>query len=127
MAIELLWKGSTHWTMGIAGGLSFVVMYLIHNNMSSVNIIWRALLSAVSVTVIEFVTGCIVNIYLGWDVWDYSARMYNLMGQICPLYTLFWFFLSIPASEICRILKCIIMRHSEGRDDCKIKAKKEIS
>ena len=127
MAIELLWKGSTHWTMGIAGGLSFAVMYLIHNNLSSVNIVWRALLSAVSVTVIEFVTGCIVNVYLGWDVWDYSGRMYNLMGQICPLYTLFWFFLSIPASEVCRILKCIIMRHSEGRYDCKIKAEKEIS
>ncbi len=127
MIIELLWKGDTHWTMGIAGGLSFLLMYLIHNRMVKVHIIWRALLCALAVTLIEFVTGYIVNIRLGWDVWDYSKRGYNLMGQICPLYSLFWFFLSVPASEICKILKCIINRHLEGRDDFKIEGEKKIS
>ena len=127
MMIELLWKASTHWTMGIAGGLSFAMMYIIHNKMKNVHIVTRAILCAICVTLIEFVCGCIVNIGLGWDVWDYSKRSFNIMGQICPLYSLFWFFLSIPASEICRILKCIIDRHLEASGDYKIEAKREIS
>ena len=127
MIIELLWKASTHWTMGIAGGISFIVMYLVHNKMPGVNILYRALLCGASVTAIEFVTGFIVNIKLGWDVWDYSARSFNILGQVCPTYMLIWIVLSIPASEICKILKCIIGRHLEAKVDCKIKTEKEIS
>ena len=127
MIIELLWIASTHWTMGIAGGLSFVIMYVIHNKMKNVHIITRAMLCAIAGTLIEFMCGCIVNIGLGWDVWDYSKRSFNLMGQICPLYSLFWFFLSIPASEISKILNCIIDRHLEATGDYKIKTEREVS
>ena len=48
-------------------------------------------------TALEFITGCIVNLWLGWDVWDYSDMPGNLMGQICPQYTLLWAVLVLVA------------------------------
>ena len=30
MGIEMLWRGRTHWTMGIVGGLCFVLIGLIN-------------------------------------------------------------------------------------------------
>ena len=34
--------------------------------------------------------GCIVNLWLGWDVWDYSGMPGNILGQVCPRYFLLW-------------------------------------
>ena len=31
----------------------------------------------------EFITGIIVNKWLGWGVWDYSDEPFHLFGQIC--------------------------------------------
>lgn len=56
----------------------------------------KAIMCAFIVTTLEFITGCIVNIRLGWDVWDYSSIPMNLMGQICPTFSLMWMALSIP-------------------------------
>ena len=42
-------------------------------------------------------TVTIVNIILGWNVWDYSNLPGNLLGQICPQFTVLWFFLSAVA------------------------------
>ena len=42
------------------------------------------------ITVLEFCTGCIVNLWLGWGVWDYSGMPGNILGQICPQYMLLW-------------------------------------
>ena len=53
-------------------------------------------LCAAEVTTVEYLTGLLVNLRLGWNVWDYSTRPLNVLGQICPEYTLLWFLLSIP-------------------------------
>ena len=53
------------------------------------------LLSAVIISELEFLTGYVVNVILGYDVWDYSYLPYNLMGQICVGYSLLWMFLSL--------------------------------
>lgn len=49
------------------------------------------------ITVLELVCGCIVNLWLGWHVWDYSNMPFNLLGQICLPFTAIWFFLSAVA------------------------------
>ena len=36
------------------------------------------------------ITGCIVNIWLQLDIWDYSDLWGNILGQVCPLFTLIW-------------------------------------
>ncbi len=103
-SLETLWRGYTHWTMLLTGGLCCCLMHLISTRMHEP--VWKKwIMCACVVTTIEFVVGCIVNIKLGWGVWDYSDMALNLMGQICPLFSLFWFLLSVPFVFISRLLK----------------------
>lgn len=100
---ELLWRGWTHWTMLICGGLCFTLMYLI--SMSGMELIKKWILSAAAITTVEFFTGCLVNLHLGWQVWDYSNLPYNLLGQICPQFLLLWLALSVPGVALCTALR----------------------
>lgn len=102
-ALETLWRGWTHWTMLICGGLCFLMMYML----SRISIRpWRkCVLSAAGITVAEYFTGCLVNIRLGWAVWDYSQRPLNLSGQICASYCLLWLLLSVPGLWLCTVLR----------------------
>ena len=101
--IELLWNGHTHWTMLLAGGLCFTLLYLVELRSGDAH--WKKwLMGACIITTVEFVTGSIVNLRLGWNVWDYSHHALNLMGQICPLFTCFWFLLSIPSMALCQLI-----------------------
>lgn len=89
--IETAWRGYSHWTMFALGGLCFLALGLINEVLSWEMPLWQQmLLGACIVTVLEFLTGCIVNLWLGWDVWDYSGMPGNILGQICPQYFLLW-------------------------------------
>ena len=96
--IELLWRGYTHWTMFLLGGLCFVIMGLLNEY----HIPWhwcllrQSVVSACIITVFEFFTGCIVNLWLGWKVWDYSDLPLNILGQVCLYFFLLW----IPLSTL---------------------------
>ncbi|MBQ8836691.1 MAG: hypothetical protein IJ002_04190 [Clostridia bacterium] len=103
--VEVLWRGHTHWSMGIVGGICFTVMYLIDGKFENSNIYSKALLSAICVTGIEFISGIILNRYLHMNVWDYSGMKFNFLGQISLLYSIFWFFLCIPCHMLCKILR----------------------
>lgn len=50
----------------------------------------QALACASLVTAAEFVTGLVLNRWLGLGVWDYSHLWGNLWGQICPQFTALW-------------------------------------
>lgn len=94
--IEILWRGYSHWTMIILGGLCFVVVGLINNILPwNMVIELQALIGAVLITSLEFVVGLIVNVNLGWDIWDYSNVPFNFLGQICLPFSLLWYVLSI--------------------------------
>lgn len=101
--MELCWRGWTHWTMLLCGGFCFSLMYLLAMNTIA---LWRkCLLSTALITTVEFFTGCLVNLRLGWQVWDYSAMPLNLLGQICPQFLLLWLALSLPGLELCSLLR----------------------
>ena len=103
-ALETLWRGYTHWTMIVTGGACACLMHLIATRMNDP--LWKKwIMCMAAVTAVEFVVGCQVNLRLGWHVWDYSNMLLNLMGQICPLFSLFWFLLSIPCVYVSRALK----------------------
>ena len=53
----------------------------------------RVISIGVSLTLIEFVTGIIFIRGLHIKLWDYSDRFGNVMGVICPLFSLIWFLL----------------------------------
>ena len=89
-AIETIWRGHTHWSMMIAGGLCFVLFSIVSEIMRQKNILMKALVCALGVTAIEFVFGLIFNLWLKMGVWDYSHMPLNLLGQVCPIFTVIW-------------------------------------
>lgn len=95
--IEMMWDGQSHWTMFVLGGTCFVIMGLLNEYRFQWNdsLIIQALISATVITVFEFITGCIVNLWLGWHIWDYSNLPFNLLGQICLYFFFLWILLSI--------------------------------
>lgn len=89
--VELIWRGRSHWSMFLLGGICFVCIGLINEIIPWDMPLWQQILiGACIVTALEFLTGCIVNLWLGWDVWDYSGLPGNIMGQICPQFFLLW-------------------------------------
>ena len=93
--IEILARGYSHWSMYLLGGFCFVIVGLINERVSwDMLFQYQCLLGAGIITVLEFITGIIVNIILGWNVWDYSDRPFNLLGQICLKDSFYWIFLS---------------------------------
>jgi len=99
--IELLYRGHTHWTMFFLGGLCFVLLGLLNEIIPwEMPLYQQALLGACMITCLEFMTGYVINIKLGWNIWDYSGLPLNFMGQIC----LWFFFLWIPISLVAIIL-----------------------
>lgn len=100
---ENLWRGWTHWSMLLLGGACFSLMYLI--SAAPLPFAAKLLFSALGITVLEFLTGCLVNLSLGWQVWDYSALPLNILGQVCPLYSFLWLLLSAPGLLLCSALR----------------------
>lgn len=96
--IELMARGHTHWTMYILGGICLILIGLTDEIIPwDMPFLLQMLIGAGIVTIAELVTGLIVNIGLGWAVWDYSALPFNFMGQICLQYSVYWYFLSALA------------------------------
>ncbi len=100
MLLELLWRKRTHWSMGILGGIVFLLLYLVFTRIGPEQMILKGVVGTVIITSLEFLTGTVVNVRLKWNVWDYSALPLNLYGQVCLLYSGFWFLLSMLAALI---------------------------
>lgn len=81
---EILFRGFSHWSMFVLGGICFVFIYVQGSVCSFNDPLWRQLLRCmVFVTSMEFITGLIVNKWLKLEVWDYSGLPFQLFGQIC--------------------------------------------
>ena len=94
--IEMWWRHEfSHPSMFIVGGLCFLLLGGINNYLPwRMGIIWQILIGAGTVTVIEFLSGLIINVWLQLNVWDYSDMPFNLLGQICLQYSFAWIILS---------------------------------
>ncbi len=103
--IEILFRGYTHWSMSIAGGIAVLILYIVDIKMSNNSILLRCLIGCLTITSIEFAVGCIVNLWLGMNVWDYSDLPLNLWGQICLPFSSIWFLISFPAILVCRFIR----------------------
>lgn len=88
---EFLYRGYTHWTMVLTGGAVVLTFYLLVPFLFNMNVFLAAMTGAIIITAYEFFMGVVVNLWLHWEVWDYSTRPGNILGQICPLYTAYWF------------------------------------
>ena len=117
MGIEILWRGHTHWSMGVLGGLCFVFIGLLDEWFEHPPLLLQMVQGAAIVTMLELITGIIVNLHLGWDVWDYSDMPGNFMGQVCPQFAVAWFFLSAAAIKLENALHRVAewIAHRRGR------------
>lgn len=96
--IELLYRGYSHWSMFIVSAFAFISIGLINEYISWNMELWKQMLiGSVVVTILEFISGYILNIKLGWHIWDYSNVPFNIMGQICLPFSIVWFFISLIA------------------------------
>ena len=74
-AIELIWRGYTHWTMLITGGVCFLLLYNIFMLMENTSPVIKAVIGSITITLIEFVAGMIINVQFGLGVVDYSIDL----------------------------------------------------
>lgn len=96
--IELFFRGRSHWSMFLVGGICFILIGGLNNWFPWNWSIFRQMgISAVIVTAVEFFSGVLLNLVLKWNVWDYSNMPFNIYGQICLPFTAIWFFLSFLA------------------------------
>lgn len=97
--IEIAFRGKTHWTMFIVGGICFIYAGIQNERTSWDYPLWKQILRVETfVLTLEFISGCIVNLWLGWNVWNYDSMPLNLLGQICLPFALL--FLPICAAAI---------------------------
>ena len=96
MFLEIGFSGSTHWTMGVLGGICFILVGLI-DTYYDLPLYKQMLLGALLITALEFAAGILLNVYLKLQIWDYSHLPLNILGQISLPFTVIWFFLSLPA------------------------------
>ena len=103
--IEIIFRGYTHWSMVVTGGICFLLFYILNFILKTNSIFVRCLIAMFIITTLELIVGIIVNIVLKWNVWDYSNRFMNFMGQICVLYSSIWFSMGIPMTYISNYIK----------------------
>ncbi len=105
--IEIIYRGYTHPTMMLAGGLSLISLAYL-SNLEHIPFLLRCLLGGGIITSIEFLLGVIFNLLLGLNIWDYSGVPFNILGQICLSFSFAWIFLSgigmVITKKILRLL-----------------------
>lgn len=98
IVIELLYRGYTHWSMFCVAFFAFILIGLINEFISWNISLWKQMLIGSGiVTVLEFISGYILNIKLGLHIWNYSNVPFNIMGQICLPFSIAWFLISLIA------------------------------
>lgn len=102
-SLEILYRGYSHWTMFLTGGIAFLCLFSLFTSDMHLPFWIRCIVGALIVTAIEFFVGIIVNKWLGWQVWDYSDLHYNLMGQISLTFSFIWLILCIPIGFLSRL------------------------
>ena len=106
--LELLWRGYTHWTMLLAGGICAVIFSYTAEILCDKPLIYKAVLCALAITSVEFIFGVIFNVFYGMKIWDYSKMPFNVLGQICLLFSAMWCGLSLVLLPIAERLNNIL-------------------
>ena len=107
--IEILWRGHSHWSMFFVGGSCFHLIGKIGKRLKGRSLALIGTACSAAVTVVEYVSGCLVNLHWKLDVWNYSKRPFNLHGQVCLLYSVLWGVLSLLAVPLYKLLENRLM------------------
>ena len=94
LGLELLWRGWSHGSMFLAGGICFLLIGHLNEVEPRLPLWGQALAGAGIITMVELAFGLAVN--RDFAVWDYRGMPLNFLGQICLPFTLLW----IPVSRL---------------------------
>ena len=95
MGLELLWRGRSHGSMFVAGGVCFLLLGKLNSVRPRLPMVLRCLVGAGVITCVELGIGLLAN--RDYRVWDYRHMPLNFHGQICLLYSLLWIPVSLGA------------------------------
>lgn len=110
VAMELLWRGWSHGSMFLVGGICFLLIGSIGAVFPEMPMLMQSVLGACLVTAMELISGLFLNVVLGLHVWDYSALPYNFMGQVCMTYFFLWIWVAFGAIWIYRLLRRVLFQ-----------------
>ena len=96
--LELLWRGFSHGSMFVLGGIWFVMVGNLKRLRPGKKLPARVTAAALIITLLELGCGLLVN--RSYRVWDYRNMPLNVFGQICLPFTLLW----IPVSFVAMLL-----------------------
>ena len=102
VALELLWRGKSHGSMFLAGGLCFLLIGQLNKVRPRLPLGLRCLVGAGIITCVELAAGLAAN--RDYRVWDYRQLPLNFHGQICLFYSLLWIPVSFGALLLHRVL-----------------------
>ena len=96
--LELVYRGRTHGSMFILGGLCFLIL----GQLGRLPLSWPALtvLGCACITAAELLTGLAVN--RNYSVWDYRALPFNFLGQVSLQFALLWLPLAFLGIQLYR-------------------------
>ena len=98
MTLEFLWRGRSHGSMFLLGGLCFLLIGKLSALLKRVPLAFQLVTSSVMITGLELATGLLVN--RDYSVWDYRTVNYNYLGQICLPFSLLWIPVSLLAMRL---------------------------
>ena len=101
VGLEFLWRGRSHISMFLAGGVCFLILGLIERRKLSPWV--KILIGAAAITTVELLAGLLVN--RDYRVWDYREVPMNYRGQICLPYSLLWIPVSVMGMGLYGLLQ----------------------
>ena len=114
--VEILWRGFSHYSMFITGGICFLYAGLQNEWTDWDRPLWKQVLQVdLFILSCEFICGVIVNLWLGLNVWDYSNLPFNILGQVCLPYALLFLPLALIAIVIDDYIRWIIFNEEKPR------------
>lgn len=103
MALEFLWRGRSHGSMFLLGGLCFLLIGHLGKLLKGVPLAVQLLIFSAMITFLELLFGFLAN--GDYSVWDYRSTPCNYKGHICLGYSLLWIPVSLMALELYRTVE----------------------
>ena len=100
VALECLWRGRSHISMFLAGGVCFLLLGKLSR--LRLPLLLRGVTGAGVITTVELTMGLLFN--RSYQVWDYRHIPLNYFGQVCLPFSLLWIPLSLAAMGLYRCL-----------------------
>ncbi len=106
VALELLWRGRSHPSMFLAGGMCFLLLGRLDRVLPRRAMLRRGLVGAGVITAVELLVGLVFNRH--FRVWDYRRMPLNFCGQVCVPFFILWIPLSLGAMLLYRRVERIL-------------------